>query len=153
MMEEGQEVQLCMLVRLDNRLEMAITISKADIPYVYCEPLLDSAMLSNTVFHAQDKVIKSNLGEITGGQRVLQCTLPNLEELVWHNVDMDLLLKSNFPKYLLSITAEAQSMYGFQLLSEAHINTMFSRSQYDGYQVEPIQFFREIISIEIFVFC
>ncbi|CAJ0606362.1 unnamed protein product [Cylicocyclus nassatus] len=59
------------------------------------------------------------------GQRILQCTLPNLKEFVWHNVDMDLLL-----------------------VSDAHINTMFSKSQYDGYQVESIQFFQEIISIE-----
>ncbi|CAJ0605979.1 unnamed protein product [Cylicocyclus nassatus] len=107
----------CPLILREKIRDLFLQHFNGTSTYIYCEPLLDSAMFINTVFHAQDKVTILDLGEITGGQRILQCTLPNLEELVWHNVDMDHLLKSEFPKLRsLSITAEAISVHGFQLL-------------------------------------
>ncbi|VDM66174.1 unnamed protein product [Strongylus vulgaris] len=85
--------------------------------YIYCEPFFDSAIFINTVYHAQDKVTSLNLGDLKGAEKILQCTFPNLEELVWHSADMEELVSLSFPKLsLLSLTAEASSMLGFKML-------------------------------------
>ncbi|EYC46123.1 hypothetical protein Y032_0406g887, partial [Ancylostoma ceylanicum] len=85
--------------------------------YIYCEPFFDSAMFINMVYHCQDKVTSLDLGDLKGAERILRCTFPNLEELIWNSADLDDLMDLEFPKLsVLSLTAEASSMAGFNIL-------------------------------------
>ncbi|KAL6736008.1 hypothetical protein Aduo_006405 [Ancylostoma duodenale] len=85
--------------------------------YIYCEPFFDSAMFINMVYHCQDKVTSLDLGELKGAEKILHCTFPNLEELIWNSADLDDLSELHFPKLsVLSLTAEASSMSGFNIL-------------------------------------